>query len=106
MNQPNDDHSPDLEERVKDLEQLFGKIIKNEEDLIKLSKRQTFNVREISGSVGNLQLDVGDLRERFDTVERKLDKIDTAQGEHTKRFDRIETIMLQILDRLPQPEGE
>jgi len=105
MNQPNDKH-PNLEERVADLEKLFGSIIENEQELIKLSKRHTFNVREISGSVGNLQLDVGDLRERFDGMEHKIDKIDAAQGEHSKRFDKLETIMLQILDRLPQPEGE
>jgi hypothetical protein len=60
-------------------------------------------VQELSGRVGNVHLDIGDLRERTDIIERKIDKIDT---EHTKRFDRLEKLMLQILDRLPQPEGE
>jgi len=46
MNQPNDDR-PSFEERLADLEKLFGDIIKNEQEIIKLSKRQTFNLREI-----------------------------------------------------------
>ncbi|HWS84756.1 MAG TPA: hypothetical protein VN207_10930 [Ktedonobacteraceae bacterium] len=106
MNQPNDEQPKSVEERLYDLEQLFGEIIRNETELIKLSKRHTFNVQEVNGRVGSLGLDIGDLRERFDTVERKIDKIEANQGEHTKRFDRLEAIMLQMLDRLPQPEGE
>ena len=105
MNQPNDEHK-NIEERVADLEKLFGDIIKNEQALIKLSERHRFNLQEIGAHVGSTRLDIGDLRERFDTVERKIDRVETNQGEHTKRFDRLETIMLQMLDRLPQPERE
>jgi hypothetical protein len=78
MNQPND-NPPTLEERVADLEKLFGDIIKNEQELIKLSKRQTFNVREISGVVGNIQLDIADMRERFDTIERTMATMATKE---------------------------
>jgi hypothetical protein len=106
MNQPNDDQPKSVEERLYDLEQLFGSIIKNETELIKLSERHRTNLLQMSYGVNSLQLDAGDVRERFDNVERKLDKIEANQTEHTKRFDQLEAIMLQMLDRLPQPEGE
>ena len=113
MNQPNnDDQNKSVEERLYDLEQLFGSIIKNETELIKLSKRQTFNVQELSGRVGNIELDIGDIRERFDTIERTMAtkqdiaEIKATQSEHSKRFDQLGKIMLQIVDRLPQPGGE
>lgn len=30
----------------------------------------------------------------------------TSQAEHTKRFDRLEAIMMQMLAQLPKTEGE
>jgi predicted nucleic acid-binding Zn-ribbon protein len=96
MNQPSDDHNKTVEERLADLEQLFGEIIKNEKELIKLSKRHTFNLREISGQVGSLGLDLGDVRERFDTIEQTMaTKTDIGELKATQneRFDRIEQVM-------------
>jgi hypothetical protein len=71
MNQPNEEPKS-VEERLADLEQLFGSIIKNEEALIKLSERHRFNLQQISGGVNSLQLDMGDVRERFDNIERTM----------------------------------
>jgi len=113
MNQPNDDHSKNIEERVADLEQLFGSIIKNEEALIRLSERHRFNLQGIGARVGNIELDTADSRERFDHIEQTLER-------HDKRFDRIERtqneikatqsehgdMLRMILARLPQPGGE
>jgi len=115
MNQP-DEQPKSVEERLADLEQLFGDIIKNEQELIKLSKRHTFNMREISGAVGNLQLDMGDVRERFDVVEQKIDRIEQKMATKEDisrietRLDKMESsngeLLRAILARLPQPDGE
>lgn len=99
MNQPNDDR-PSFEERLADLEKLFGDIIKNEQEIIKLSKRQTFNLREISGKVGNIELDIGDQRERFDMIERTMatkEDITRIETNQNKRFDKLEAITLRSL---------
>lgn len=98
MNQPND-NPPTLEERVADLEKLFGDIIKNEQELIKLSKRQTFNVREISGVVGNIQLDIADMRERFDTIERTMatkEDIVEIKARQSEQSDLLRLILAEL----------
>ena len=98
MNKPND-RSPTLEERVADLEKLFGDIIKNEQELIKLSKRQTFNVREISGVVGNIQLDIADMRERFDIIERTMatkEDIVEIKASQSEQSDMLRLILAEL----------
>ena len=98
MNKPND-ISPTLEERVADLEKLFGDIIKNEQELIKLSKRQTFNVREISGVVGNIQLDIADMRERFDIIERTMatkEDIVEIKASQSEQSDMLRLILAEL----------
>jgi hypothetical protein len=98
MNQPNDS-PPTLEERIADLEKLFGDIIKNEQELIKLSKRQTFNVREISGIVGNIQLDIADMRERFDTIERMMatkEDIMEIKASQSEQSDLLRLILAEL----------
>ena len=133
MNLPND-NQPNLEQRVTDLEQLCGDIIKNEEALIKLSQRHRFNLQQIIGAVNGLTLDMGDVRERFDGIEqaierygKRFDRIERILDRHDKSLDRIERILdghdkrlgeiketqrehgqllRTILDRLPQPQGE
>ena len=111
MNLPNDSQS-DFEQRVTDLEQLCGDILKNEEALIKLSQRHRFNLQQIIGAVNGLTLDMGDVRERFDGVEQALerygkrfDRIERILDGHDKRFDRIERILDghdKRLDRIEQ----
>ena len=89
MNQPNDNQPKSVEERLYDLEQLFGEIIKNETELIKLSKQHRLNLQQTSSGVNSLQLDMGDVRERFDSIPTK-ETIDAYQGENRERFDSIE----------------
>ncbi len=93
MNQPNDPRFDKLEQRVEKIEQVFDDIVESEKMIIKLSKRQNFNMQELSGKVGNLGLDIGDMRERFDTIERTMaTKEDLAA---------LKTTLFEILDRLP-----
>jgi len=99
MNLSNDKQS-DLEQRVTDLEQLYGDIIKNEEALIKLSQRHRYNLQQIIGAVNGLTLDMGDVRERFDGIEqaierygKRFDRIERILDGHDKRLDRIERIL-------------
>jgi predicted nuclease with TOPRIM domain len=105
MNQPHDPLYDKLEQRVEKIEEVFDGIVKNEEIIIKLSKRQNFNVQELSGKVGNIELDIGDLRERTDKIEQALER-------HDKRFDRIEgkqdvhTELLGQILALLQKKGE
>jgi DNA repair ATPase RecN len=124
MNLPND-KEPSLEQRVTDLEQLCGDILKNEEALIKLSQRHRFNLQQIIGAVNGLTLDMGDVRERFDGIEqaierygKRFDRIERILDGHDKHLDRIEhaqseiketqrehgQLLRAILDRLPQGE--
>lgn len=114
MNQPND-KPPTLEERVADLEKLFGEIIKNEQELIKLSQRHRFNLQQISGGVNGLTLDMGDVRERFDIIEGKMvtkEDLATYQAENRERFDAVERAQaeqsqkLDLILKLLQPKGE
>jgi len=111
MNLPNDNQS-DFEQRVIDLEQLYGDIIKNEEALIKLSQRHRYNLQQIIGAVNGLTLDIGDVRERFDGIEqaierygKRFDRIERMLDGHDKRFDRIEQVLDghdKRLDRIEQ----
>ncbi len=111
MNLPNDNQS-DFEQRVIDLEQLYGDIIKNEEALIKLSQRHRYNLQQIIGAVNGLTLDIGDVRERFDGIEqaierygKRFDRIERMLDGHDKRFDRIERMLEghdKRLDRIEQ----
>jgi tetrahydromethanopterin S-methyltransferase subunit G len=92
-----------IEQRLDSLEHTYDDIIKNEEMIIKLSQCQTFNIQELSARTGNLQLDIGDLRERFDGIGRKIDKIEAAQEQHGDKLDRHTEILEQILQLL-QPK--
>jgi chromosome segregation ATPase len=57
--------------------------------------------------------DLKDIKEKQDAHSELLGQLinigeetKTAQAEHTKRFDKLEGIMMQILNRLPKTEGE
>src|SRR6266571_565013 len=71
------------------------------------------NIGVIKGQMERAQADIlkiresqADFKDALKEHGQRLDRIETNQGEHTKRFNRLETIMLQILGRLPQQEGE
>jgi chromosome segregation ATPase len=108
MNQPNDqERFRKIEEHIGKLEEDRNGMIESEKLLLKMARLHRIGLQELRASV---EVDIGDLRERLDAVERKVDKIEATlkatQSELTKRFDRLEAIMLQILDRLPQSPGE
>src|SRR6266480_4498589 len=97
MNQPIEQRFTKLEQRVMDIEHTFKEVIKNEEQLIRLSQRHRHIVEGIA-------LDIGDARERFDTIERtqaEHGEVLKGHGEmlkghgemlesHSGRFDTIE----------------
>jgi phage shock protein A len=127
--QPNDqERFRKIEERIDKLEEDRDGMIESEKLLLKMARLHRIGLQELRASI---EVDIGDLRERLDAVERKVnaverkvdaverkvdaverkvDKIEVTlkavQSEQTKRFDQLETVMLQILDRLPQSPGE
>ena len=80
MNQPQEPRFDKLEQRVENLEQTFKEVIKNEEQLIRLSQRHRLNTQELKAITEHIQLDIGDSRERFDKVEVRLDKIEAGMA--------------------------
>jgi len=117
MNQPNEDRIKKIEDRVDKLEEDRDGIVESEKLLLKMARLHRIGLQELRASV---EVDIADLRERLDTIERTMatkediaeiktehgKRFDRLETEHGKRFDRLETIMLQILDRFPLPEGE
>ncbi|HWS84510.1 MAG TPA: hypothetical protein VN207_09660 [Ktedonobacteraceae bacterium] len=77
MNDPKHD---DLERRVKKLEVDRDDIVESEKLLLRLSKHHRAALQELKA---NFEVEMGDVRERFDGIERTLE-------DHTKRFDSIE----------------
>ncbi len=87
--------------------------------LLKITKRTKFEAHEIKGIVGGIEVDMGDARERFDTLDRGQQElkeelhtisktwlealqenvddlkteIHTAQGSQNERFDHLENAM-------------
>jgi hypothetical protein len=58
-----------------------------------------FNVREISGVVGNIQLDIADMRERFDTIERKMatrEDIVEIKASQSEQSDLLRLILAEL----------
>lgn len=115
MNQPMEQRFAKLEQRVEDIEHTFKEVIKNEEQLIRLSQRHRHNTEHLKVIVEGISLDIGDTRERFDIIERtqaehgellknqgemlethigdtreRFDTIEHTQAEHSGRFDTLE----------------
>src|SRR6266480_6586455 len=94
MNQPIEQRFTKLEQRVMDIEHTFKEVIKNEEQLIRLSQRHRHIVEGIA-------LDIGDARERLDAIERtqaehgemlkgQEEMLKGHIGDTRERFDTIE----------------
>jgi chromosome segregation ATPase len=49
---------------------------------------------------------LGQLMNFGEETKNDIATMKTIQQEHSARFDRLEELMLQILNRLPKPEGE
>lgn len=73
MNQPQEPRFDKLEQRVENnLEHTFREVIKNEEQLIRLSQRHRLNTQELKAITGRIELDIEDLRERLDKIEAAM----------------------------------
>ena len=79
---------PDFEKRLSELETVTNDIIKNEQLLVRLAKRHRLGLEE-------LVLDVGDVRERIDELDRKLDH---HHAETNRKLDQI----LERLSKSPE----
>ncbi len=53
-------------------------------------------------TIGRLATIQEEINQRFAGVENTLSEHTTTLNDHTARFDRIETLLTQILARLPQ----
>jgi chromosome segregation ATPase len=79
------------------------------------------DIRVVKANQGDIQGYLENHSQRLESIEQKQDdhsellgqlitvgeKSEATQDEHTKRFDKLESLMMQILDRLPpKAEGE
>jgi chromosome segregation ATPase len=119
-----------IEQRVEKLEQDRNGIVESEKLLLKMARYHRIGLQELGARI---ELDMGDIRERFDTIERtmvtkddlaelrgnlaelrgnlaelrgNLAELKARQGEHSNRFDRLDATLAEILTRLPKPGGE
>lgn len=77
--------------------------------LNKVIATQELRYREISenetmllGMFASMQKDVRTLQEDVSGIKDRLDRLETKSDEHTRRFDHIDTLLAQILARLPE----
>lgn len=64
--------------------------------LLGIASAQEQNIKEI-------REDVEVIKERIDRVEQRTERIEVTLSEHTVKFDRLETLLTQVLKRLPEP---
>ena len=60
------------------------------------------DVSTLKGDVSTLKGDVSTLKGDVSTLKGHLFSLETTVNEHTTRFDRLETLLAQILTRLPE----
>jgi len=116
MNQPIEQRFAKLEQRVEEIEHTFKEVIKNDEHLIRLSQRHRHNTEHLKVIVEGIALDIGDTRERFDTLERTQaeqgEMLENHIGDTRERFDGIERIQTKhsgrfdTLERTQTEHGE
>lgn len=70
---------------------------------------QGHNLREINenmtmllGVVGSQERDIKTIQEDVSSIKDRLDRLETKSDQHTRRFDRVDTLLTQILARLPE----
>lgn len=78
----------------------------NETILLGLAVKQSEHIREIRLSIAavNERLDSLEItvNKRLDSLETRFNSLETTVNEHTTRFDRLETMLAQVLARLPE----
>lgn len=86
MNQPIEQRFNKLEQRLEKLEEDRNGIVESEQLLLKLARLHRISLQELKAQI---ELDMGDIRERLDTVERKIDKIEVTQETHGEILEQI-----------------
>lgn len=86
----NDPRYDDHEQRLKKLEDDRNSIVESERLLLRLARLHRVSLQELKAQ---FEVEAGDTRQRFDTIEQKLQ-------EHDKRFDGIEQTQAMHTDVL------
>lgn len=67
--------------------------------LLGLAYKQNIETKHIHERLDAMDNRLGTIDNRLDSIERRME---TKFDEHTKRFDRVENLLAQILERLPK----
>jgi chromosome segregation ATPase len=96
-----------LERKVAMLELLRSQDERNAEE--GFPPAQARNMRDINenittllGVTSKLGGDIKEIKEHVSGIKERLDRLETQAYEHTRRFDHIEALLAQILERLPE----
>lgn len=108
-----------IEQRLDSLEQDRDGIVESEKILLKLARLHRISLQELKAQ---LELDMGDVRERFDGIERKVEtierkietiertmvtkdditKVEARMGSMDSKIDQHGEMLREILARLPK----
>ena len=104
MNQHAEQRFNKIEQRLDRLEQDRNGIVENEKILLRLARLHRLSLQELKVQ---LELDIGDLRERSDTIERKVCVIEQTMAELRDEMSTVKAtqdehgeLLKQILARL------
>jgi len=76
-----------IEQRLDTLEQDRDGIVESEKILLKLARLHRISLQELKAQ---LELDMGDVRERFDIIERKVETIERKVETIERKVETIE----------------
>lgn len=100
---------PTQEERLSILERAATQSQKFQQQAVEHIRETNENTTILLGVIRSQGHDIKRMVERMDTmdqrlntVETRLDRIESTLGDHTSRLDRMETLLTQILERLPE----
>src|SRR5260370_25761320 len=104
---------PTQEERITALEQTLAKsqketnaniveIDENTTILLGVIRRQGQDIRRISEHLSTIDEQLATIEQRLNRLETKSDEHIALLREHTTRCDRLETLLTQVLTRLPE----
>ena len=111
MNQPQEPRFDKLEQRVENLEQTFKEVIKNEEQLIRLSQRHRLNTQELKAITGRIELDIEDSTVRLDKIEagmatkQDITVLETTMATQKEDISALKTTMA-IFETTQTEHGE
>jgi len=80
-----------IEQRLDTLEQDRDGIVESEKILLKLARLHRISLQELKAQ---LELDMGDVRERFDIIERKVETIERKVETIERKVETIERTMV------------